>query len=249
MQKLVIGNWKLYIRSFEEGKKLLKAIDKKMPRGVKTNVVVCPPVALAVALRRDHKGKKISFGAQDTFWETDGAFTGAVSPVSLSKSGISYVIVGHSERRALGETDEQVAKKAAAALSSKMHPVICVGESERDQDGKFFSVIEKSVKASLSRIEPKDAGKFTVAYEPVWAIGKTEAASPRVAAEAALYIRKTIADMWGRDQALKVRIIYGGSVSAESAAEFVKEKAIQGLLPGRASVDAEEFTNIIRAFS
>lgn len=249
MQKLIVGNWKLYVKTFEEGKKLLKALDKKLPRGVKTNVVVCPPVALAAALKREYKGKRIAFGTQDAFWEGEGAFTGQVSPSNLSSAGVSYVILGHSERRSLGETDEDVAKKAVSALSARLHPVICVGETERDQDGKFFSVIEKSVKASLARIEPRDAGKFTVAYEPVWAIGKTEAASPRMAAEAILYIRKTIADMWGREKALKVRIIYGASVSAENAQAFSAEKTIQGLLAGRASVDAEEFTNIIRAFS
>ncbi len=249
MQKLIVGNWKLYIRTFEEGKKLLKAIDKKLPRGVKTTVVVCPPVALAAALRREYKGKRIAFGTQDAFWESEGAFTGQISPVNLASAGISYVILGHSERRALGETDEDVAKKAVAALSAGLHPIVCVGEIERDQDGKFFSVIEKSVKATLARIEPKDAGKFTVAYEPVWAIGKTEAASPRTAAEAVLYIRKTIADMWGREKALKVRIIYGASVDAGNAAHFAAEKSIHGLLPGRASVDAEEFVGILKAFS
>lgn len=249
MQKLIVGNWKLYIRTLDEGKKLLKAIEKKLPRGVKSVVVVCPPVALAVALRREYKGKRIAFGTQDVFWEKEGAFTGQVSAANLASSGISYVLVGHSERRALGDTDEMVAKKAVAALSAKLHPIICVGETERDADGKFFSVIEKSVKESLSRIEPKDAGKFTIAYEPVWAIGKTEAASPRVAAEAVLYIRKTIADMWGREKAMKVRIIYGASVDAENAENFGKEKSIHGLLPGRASTDAEEFTNIIRVFS
>ncbi len=249
MKKLIIGNWKLYVKTVDEGKKVLKAIEKKLPRGLKSEIVVCPPTALAVALRREYKSSRIAIGAQDIFWEKDGAHTGAVSPAHIGSSGIKYTLVGHSERRALGETDEEVAKKAVAAIASKLHPVICVGETERDADGRFFSVIEKSVKGSLSRIEPKDAGKFTIAYEPVWAIGKTEAASPRMAAEAILYIRKTIVDMWGREKAMKVRIIYGASVSAENAEGFAHEKAIQGLLPGRASVDAVEFTNIIRAFS
>lgn len=249
MKKLIVGNWKLYVNSLSEGKKLLKDIDKKFPRGVKADVVVCPPIFLAGALRKEYKGKRISFGTQDTFWESEGAYTGTVSPTHIKSSGIEYVLVGHSERRALGDTDEIVAKKAVVALSAKLHPIICVGELERDTDGKFFSAIAKSVKGSLARIEPTSAGKITIAYEPVWAIGAKEAASPRVAAEAILYIRKTIADMWGREYAVKVRIIYGGSVDAESAKLFAREKNIQGLLPGRASVDAEEFTNIIRAFS
>lgn len=249
MKRLVVGNWKLYIENLEEGKKLLKDIDKKFPRGAKAEVVVCPPLFLESALRREYKGKRIAFGAQDIFSESQGAHTGAISPLHVKSLGVQYAIVGHSERRAMGDTDEIVAKKAVAALSVKLHPIICVGERERDTEGKFFSVIEKSVKESLSRIEPTAAGKITIAYEPVWAIGATEAASPRVAAEAILYIRKTIADMWGRDAAHKVRIIYGGSVNAENIHAFAEEKNIQGVLPGRASVDAVEFTSIIKAFS
>lgn len=249
MKRLIVGNWKLYVKSLEDGKKLLKNIDKKFPRGVKADIVICPPVFLTGALRREYKGKRISFGAQDAFWESEGAYTGAISPAHIKSSGVEYVIVGHSERRAQGDTDEIVSKKAVAAISAKLHPIICVGELERDSEGKFFSVIEKSVKGSLSRIEPTAAGKITIAYEPVWAIGATEPASARTAAEAVMYIRKTIADMWGREAAVKVRIIYGGSVDAESAKLFAEEKNIQGLLPGRASVDAEAFTSIIKAFS
>jgi triosephosphate isomerase len=249
MKRLVVGNWKLYIRSLDEGKKLLKQIDAKFPRGVKMDIVICAPVFLAAALRREYKGKRIAIGTQDTFWETEGPYTGTISPAHIKSSGIDYVLVGHSERRALGDNDEIVSKKAVAALAAKLHPIICVGELERDTDGKFFSAIAKSVKGSLARIEPAHAGKITVAYEPVWAIGSKEAASPRVAAEAILYIRKTIADMWGRDKALKVRIIYGAAVDAENAKLFSAEKNIQGLLPGRASTDASEFTGIIKAFS
>jgi len=249
MKRLIIGNWKLYIRTLEEGKKLLKEIDKKFPRGVKADIVVCPPIAFSAALKREYKGKRIAFGTQDAFWEKEGAFTGQVSPSQLASAGIKYVLVGHSERRAAGDTDETVAKKAAAALSAGLHPIICIGETERDQDGKFYSVIEKSVKESLSRIEPAHAGRFTIAYEPVWAIGSSEAASVRVAAEAILYIRKTIAEMWGREKALKVRIIYGAAVDSENAKTFSEDKNIQGLLPGRASVDAVKFTSIIKAFS
>jgi|SRR3989344_1037359 len=249
MRRLIVGNWKLYVNSLEEGKKLLKNIDAKFPRGVKNEVVICAPVFLAGALRREYKGKRISIGTQDTFWESEGAYTGAISPVHIKSSGIDYVLIGHSERRAQGDTDEIVSKKAVAAIGAKLHPIICVGELERDTDGKFFSMIAKSVKGSLARIEPTQAGKITVAYEPVWAIGTMEAASARVAVEAILYIRKTIADMWGREYALKVRIIYGAAVDAENAKLFASEKNIQGLLPGRASVDAEEFTSIIKNFA
>ena len=249
MKRIIVGNWKLYIRTLEEGKKLLKDIDKKFPRGVKAEVVVCPPLFLASALKSAYKGKRIRFGAQDMSFEGEGAHTGSVSPAHIASAGFEYVILGHSERRAAGETDESVSKKAVAALNARLHPVICVGELARDPDGKFFSAIEKSVKGSLARLEPSDAAKITVAYEPVWAIGTDEAASPRMATEAILYIRKTIAHMWGREKALKVRIIYGAAVDPENAKLFAEEKNIQGLLPGRASTDADQFTKIVKAFS
>lgn len=249
MKRLIVGNWKLYVPSLKEGKKLLADIDKKFPRKAKPEVVICPPEHLAVALRADYRGKKIAFGTQDAYWESEGAHTGQVSPKGLKDSGIDYVILGHSEMRAVGETDESVAKKVAAALAARLHPVVCIGEKVRDNDGKFFSEIERMVKASLARVEATQAARLTIAYEPVWAIGSAEAATPRAASEAILYIRKTLADMWGREPALKTRIIYGAAVDSANADVFAKEKNIQGLLPGRGSVNAEEFAAIIKAFS
>ncbi|MES2014380.1 MAG: triose-phosphate isomerase [Patescibacteria group bacterium] len=249
MKKLIVGNWKLYINTPQEGKKLIRDIDKKLPRSLKVEVALCPQVSLAALLKSGYSGKRMAFGTQDLFTEESGAYTGQVSAKSLTASGIKYVIVGHAERRAEGDTDEIVAKKAVAAIATKLHPVICVGESSRDSEGAFFSQLAAMVTASLSRIDAVDAAKFTIAYEPVWAIGAGEAPSPRTVAEAAMFIRKTIADMWGRERALKVRIIYGGAVTAESAKAFATSGGIQGLLPGRASVDATEFTNIIRAFN
>lgn len=249
MKRLIVGNWKLYVPSLKEGKKLLAEIDKKFPRKAKPLVVICPPEHLAVALRAEYRGKKIAFGAQNAFWESEGAHTGMVSPKGLKDSGIEYVILGHSEMRATGETDEMIAKKVVAALGARLHPIVCVGEKVRDPDGKFFSEIGRMVKESLSRVEPGAATRLTIAYEPVWAIGTDEAASPRAAVESILYIRKTLAEMWGREQALKTRIIYGAAVDGANADVFAKEKQIQGLLPGRASTNAEEFSQIIKAFS
>jgi len=248
MKSLIIGNWKLYVNTPAEAKKLLRDIDKKLPRGLKVEVAICPQVALAPLLKSGYGGKRIAFGTQDVFFEEAGAHTGGISPKALAAAGIKYVLVGHAERRAEGDTDEIVAKKALAAIRAKLHPVICVGEPARDPEGAYLTYLAKNVTDSLARIEAADAAKFTVAYDPLWAIGAPEAPSPRTVAEAIMFIRKTIADMWGRERALKVRIIYGGSVNAASAAAFAGTPGIQGLLPGRASIDAEEFTNIIRAF-
>ncbi len=246
---MVVGNWKMYVNTLAEGKKILKEIDKKFPRGVKNDVVICPPNALAVALRAGYGGKRIAFGGQDVFWEKEGAFTGMVSPKSLASSGLTYVMVGHAERREFGDSNEVVAKKLAAAYEAGLHPILCVGEKERDEDGGHFTELAKEVTQSVARLDASSASRLTIAYEPVWAIGAPEAPAPRIAEEAIVYIRKTLADLWGRERALKVRIIYGGAVDSISAPKFAAHRGIQGVLLGRASVNAEEFTAVVKAFS
>ncbi len=248
MQKMVVGNWKMYVNSLADGKKLIKSIDAKFPRGVKSAVIVCPPNALSIALRNAYGGKRISFGAQDAYWEQEGAHTGMTSPRSLALSGISHVLIGHAERRALGDSNEIVAKKLSAAFEAGLNPILCIGEKARDQDGSHFTELAKDVTQSLARLDASAAQRLTIAYEPVWAIGAAEAPQPRIAEEAIVYIRKTIADVWGRERALKIRIIYGGAVDSMSASAFAKHRGIQGVLLGRASVDADEFTKVIKAF-
>lgn len=232
-----------------DGKNLLRAIDKKFPRGAKALVAVCPQVSLAAGLRAEYGGRRIAFGTQDVSYNTEGPHTGSVSPLSLKNSGLEYVIVGHAEMRALGDTDEIVSKKAAAALAAKLHPIICVGEPTRDAEGGHFSYLAKEVVASLSRIESMYAPRLTIAYDPRWAIGEPDPPPPRVVSEAIIFIRKTLAEMWGREMALKTRIIYGGSVDVEHAKALVMQGHVQGFLVGRASDHAESFTSIIRAFS
>ena len=249
MKRIIVGNWKLYINSLQEAEKLLKDIDHTLPRGIKAEIVICPPVPLAIALRQKYGGKRMSFGTQDVSAETEGAHTGEISARALSESGITYVIVGHVERRAAGDTNEIIAKKIVAALTAGLHPIVCVGERERDQDGTYLSGLEKDIRESLARVSSAFSSRLTIAYDPLWAIGKTEAAPPRVASQSIVFIRKTLAKMWGRDVALKTRIIYGGSVDSENARAFGAEKNIQGLLPGRASVDPKEFAAIIKHFS
>lgn len=248
MKKLIVGNWKLYVPSLAEGKKLIRAIDASFPRGVKSTVVVCPPVALAVALRASYGGRRIAFGTQDASFEVEGSHTGEVSPRQLKESGIEYVILGHMERRAKGDTDEIVSKKAAAALSVKLQPIICVGEPERDSEGHFFEYLKRNITDSLARVASSDAKNIIIAYDPLWAIGNVEAPAPSVIREASVFIRKTVVEMWGRRDAEKVRIIYGGSVDGENADIIAEGANIQGVLPGRASVNPKAFCQIIKSF-
>ncbi len=249
MKSLIVGNWKLYVPTLQGAKKLFRDIDKSFPRGVKSTVVVCPPTPFVALMRDEYGGKKLSFGAQDAFYEVDGAHTGMTSPRALRSADIEYVILGHAEVRAQGETSETVSKKVVLALEEKLHPIICLGESVRDSEGLYLSEIERMVSETLSRVESSNASKITIAYEPVWAIGGAAAPEPRTASETMMFIRKTLADMWGREKALKVRIIYGGAVDTENAERFKECEGIQGLLVGRASTDAKEFVQIIKAWS
>ena len=244
---LVVGNWKNYVSSLKEGKKLVKDIEKKLPRDLKAEVVLCPPFTLLGELSRDYRGSRISFGAQNVFYET-GAHTGEVSAELIKDTKAKYVIVGHAERRAQGETDDIVAKKVGAALDTKLTPVVAVGESERDKDGHYLKELEESVLASLSLVGPEALKKIVIAYEPVWAIGAPLPPNGRTIRETIIFIRKVLATRYPRNDVLKVRIIYGGAVGEETVDELVAESGANGFLPGRASVDADSFIAIVQAW-
>jgi triosephosphate isomerase len=214
---------------------------------MQSKVVVCPPALLLAHLRTAYKGKRIMFGVQDISLAPQGAHTGEVTAELARASGAEFAIVGHAERRAEGEDNATVAADARAALDAGLTPIVCVGEVERDQGGAYFSAIESQLMASIARVLGTELGKVVIAYEPVWAIGAPVAPGPRTIAEAVLYIRKTLAGQFGRDAALKVRVLYGGAVDHTSASEILERGQANGFLVGRASVSTPEFIGIIRA--
>jgi len=244
---LIVGNWKGYVNTLKEGKALMQGIEKRLSKALKPTVVLCPPFPLLDALARAHRGNRLSFGAQDAFYE-EGAHTGEVSARLVKDTKAKYVIVGHAERRANGESDELVAKKVGAALDARLTPIVAVGERERDKDGHYLKELETSILASLSLVEPQDLKKIVIAYEPVWAIGAVLPPSARTIREAIIFIRKTLAGRFSRADALKVRILYGGAVSFDSAPELIIESGADGFLLGRASTDAEAFVGIVHAW-
>ncbi len=245
-KKIVIGNWKMNPRTAKEAEKLLSSINKELSRIKKTDVVVCPPFIFLEKLKKI--SKKISLGAQDTFYGDVGAFTGEVSAEMLSSLGVNYVIVGHSERRTFGEDYTEINRKLRAVLGAGITPVLCVGEWERDEKHEYYNLVKTQVLECLNGVAKNLISKVIIAYEPVWALSTTanrRDATPADSREMAIYIRKVLADKFNKD-AVGTRIIYGGSVNEKDAGDFIINGGVDGLLPGRASLDPKKFSEIVK---
>jgi triosephosphate isomerase len=245
-KKIIIGNWKMNPRTIKEAEKLWSGVVKDVADIKKTETVICPPFVYLEKLKK--LSRKISLGAQDAFEEEVGAFTGEVSAEMLYNLGVKYVILGHSERRALGENNEEINKKIKGALVAGLKPILCVGESERDVNHGYFNLVKTELEECLVGISKNSISKIIIAYEPIWAISSTENrkdATPDDSREMTIFIRKILSDKFGSD-AGKVRIIYGGSVNERDALPFLKDGGVDGLLAGRASLDTKKFMAIIK---
>ncbi|HRH30649.1 MAG TPA: triose-phosphate isomerase [Candidatus Paceibacterota bacterium] len=242
-KKIIIGNWKTNPNDPKTAKKLFTDIAKNLRKFKNSEVVVCPPPFFQ-SLFYGLKGSLI-LGAQDTGLESVGSFTGTLSPRHLKTLGVKYSIVGHSESRLAGTTDEVVSKKVQSLLSEGVTPVLCVGESVRDNQGEFFKFIKNQLSKSLSLVPENKITKIIVAYEPIWAIGSNaeRQATPDEAKEMALFIKKTIRELFKIEKAPK--ILYGGSVDEVNAENFLSAGGVDGLLVGRASLNAKKFLQII----
>jgi triosephosphate isomerase len=244
---LVIANWKMNPASSTEAKMIFTGIKTAAKKFVSVQVVVAPPLLYITELKKLQGTSAITLGAQTMHEAPLGAQTGEVSAPMLVAAGISHVILGHSERRALGETDVMVAKKTIAALKAKLVPVVCVGERERDISGNFFAVIEAQIKAALTGVPTTRFKDVVIAYEPIWAIGTGKTASVEDVCEMQLFIHKVLTKLFDRAAANRVRIVYGGSVNAENAPALYRGAAISGFLVGGASLKPADFTKIIQA--
>jgi len=236
-RKLVVGNWKMNPENLDDAKRIASAISRSV-KNLKTKVVLCPPFVFLGSL----SGIR---GAQDVFYESSGAFTGEVSPAQLASVGVEYVIVGHSERRALGETNEIVNKKVRAVLENGMTAIVCAGEKVRDHGGEYLHEIKAQITHALKDVNKRYVSNIVIAYEPVWKIGQREAMSPVEIHEMSIYIRKILHDLYA-SMAEDVKIIYGGSVMADDADRIVGEGNVSGLLVGRESLKPKEFVEIVR---
>jgi triosephosphate isomerase len=245
-KRIIIANWKMNPLSAKEAEKLWKGVAKNISALKKTEVVICPPFIYLEQLKK--LSRKIMPGAQNAFFGDTGAFTGEISSEMLYSMGTQYVILGHSERRARGETDSDINKKVKSSLGSGLRPVLCVGENARDEEHCYFNVVKDQLEAGLSGVAKNFLKNLIVAYEPVWAISSTPGRRDAVSedsSEMAIFIRRILHDKFGRD-ASRVKIIYGGSVNDRDAEGFLYRGGVDGLLVGKASLHAEKFAKIIK---
>ena len=248
-RKIVAANWKMNMTQ-PEAARFIEVFLLESHDATDVDIVIVPSfttipkVTELLSERQD-----IKVGAQNMYWERSGAFTGEISAAQLRDLFVRYVILGHSERRALfGETDEVVNRKVRAAHEATLRPIVCVGETLQERDaGKVEKVLGRQLRESLAELSPKELQETVVAYEPVWAIGTGRNATPEQAQEAHAFIRKTLAEMSEPATADKIRIQYGGSVKPENAAELMSQPDIDGALVGGASLDPRSFAAIVRA--
>lgn len=256
---LIVANWKMNPQTLDEAREILDGVKEGIKDIKGVEIVICPPfLYLPYWVEFFSKNeKKIKLGAQDLFWEEKGAFTGEISPLMLKNFGCEYVIVGHSERRALAETDQMINKKIKAALKAKLTPILCIGETENERkQGKINQVLKNQLEKDLKSIlnlKPSTRAKLgaglvpgskilnlIVAYEPVWAIGTGNPCYPEDAKKVLLFLRKLLK---------KAPILYGGSVNSQNAASYIREGNFNGLLVGGASLNAQEFIEIVKNVS
>jgi triosephosphate isomerase len=247
-KRLIAGNWKMNTTA-ASSVALAKAVVERVGSLASVDVAVCPPFLYLAAVGAALAGSRIALGAQDVFYEDDGAYTGEVSTAMLAEAGCTYVICGHSERRhVIGETDELVNRKVLKCIAAGLRPILAVGEllSQR-QAGETADVVSRQVRLGLEGVPAADMAGVAIAYEPVWAIGTGVNATAEQAQEVHALIRRLLADLYDSAVADRTRIQYGGSVKPSNAAELLACPDVDGALVGGASLKADDFAAIVRA--
>ncbi|ADY57477.1 triosephosphate isomerase [Syntrophobotulus glycolicus DSM 8271] len=244
-KQLIAGNWKMFMNT-QQAREFALDFQGRVADVTDKEIVICAPFTALHVLKEEWEEGIIHIGAQDVFYQKEGAYTGEISPAMLVDLACTYVIIGHSERRGyLKENDELIAQKIKAALENNLKPILCVGENlSQREDGKALSFVRSQVEKDLSELSSSDIGKIVIAYEPVWAIGTGKTASPQDAQEMCAAIRSTLAGIAGA-AANNIQILYGGSVKADNIKELTKKKDIDGALVGGASLDPKQFADLI----
>jgi triosephosphate isomerase (TIM) len=248
-KKILAANWKMNL-THVEAESYVEAFINEVGEVNDVEIVIIPSfTSIPTLAQASGNAPFIRLGAQNLHWEKSGAFTGEISATMLRALFVKYVIIGHSERRALfGETDEMVQKKVHTALEAGLRPIMCVGETLAEREsGSFQKVLHRQVEDGLKRVGPEHLSEVVVAYEPIWAIGTGRTATPAQAEEVHAFLRSLLAELFDQAAADRIRIQYGGSVKPENAEELMREPNIDGALVGGASLDAHSFARSVRA--
>ena len=246
-KKVIAANWKMY-KTPDQTREFFREFLPLVSGHDRDEIVVCPPcIDLAAGLEASD-GSNVAIGAQNVHWKEEGAFTGEISARMLLSLGVPYVIIGHSERRQyFGETDDTVNLRLKTALEAGLTPICCIGEVlEEREAGLTEDVLRRQCVRAFHSISAKKAAKLVIAYEPVWAIGTGKTATPQLASEAHLVIRDEAAEVFGKEFAGNLRILYGGSVKPDNAKSLMSEEEIDGALFGGASLDPKSFAAIVK---
>ena len=245
-RRVAAGNWKMY-KTQSETQAFLSAFAALIRDVNQCDIVIAPPYTALRAAVEAARGTQIAIGAQDVFWEKEGAFTGEVSPQMLVEIGCRYVIIGHSERRQFfGETDETVSKKTKTAIAAGLVPIVCIGEMlHHRESGATEHVCRTQFQNGPGSLTPEEFSRILIAYEPVWAIGTGRTATPEIAAEAHRFIRQCAAEKYSAGHAWALRILYGGSVKPDNIQGLMAQEELDGALVGGASLDAKSFAAIV----
>jgi triosephosphate isomerase len=246
---IVVANWKAYVEDGNRAKKLF-ALGKRLTTATKVQIVLAPPAPF-LGLLAPKNLSKVQFAAQDISTTTGGAHTGEYTASMVASLGAKYAIIGHSERRAAGETNEIIAQKVGHALAHGLTPIICVGEKVRDTEGRYLSQVRTDIAAALHEVSPSRRASVILAYEPVWAIGKSvdDAITSADLTEMVLYIRKVLTELGTAKTAEYTTVLYGGSVEPENIRGLAGGSAVDGFLIGRATVDKDMFTGLVKALA
>jgi triosephosphate isomerase (TIM) len=247
-RKIVGGNWKMNT-TIDGALDLAQELARRLGDARNVDIVLCPPFPNLESVYRVIAGTALQLGGQNVFWADSGAYTGEVSAPMLTAAGCEWVIIGHSERRHLmGESSEMVNRKLHAALHHDLSVMLAIGETKEERHaGQMERVLRVQLERSLERIDAGAMDRIVIAYEPVWAIGTGETATPEQAREAHAFVREVLGELFGQEVAEATRIQYGGSVTATNAAELMAEPGIDGALVGGASLKPDDFAEIVRA--
>lgn len=241
---IIAANWKMFKTRDEALSFIYKVVDRVPNHNLVESVVCAPAYVLRCLVKR--QGNNVKIGAQNMHFEENGAYTGEISAPMLTSIGVTYVIIGHSERRAMfNETDETVNKKLKSAFKHNLIPILCVGESLTEREtGNTFNVLSEQLEKDLAGLNKEDIANLVIAYEPIWAIGTGKTATPEMAEETCAFIRNKVAELYDQYTAKAIRIQYGGSVKPENIKSFVEQPNIDGALVGGASLDPDNFVKM-----